>query len=96
MLETDRISYFTGFALNVWVAEEDEIWIWKMAIYPVTETGIDTSVFIPINPTVAQIERYLQITKDSDWWVNSADPDFAYILWDGPYNHGTREHQYNA
>lgn len=83
---TDRIKNFTSFALNVWVDEDEDVYTWKMTIYPVTEDGIDTDVFFAIDPTEAQIERYLQITKDSDWWVYSDDPDFGYILWEGRYS----------
>lgn len=67
----------TGLGLNVWTEGED----WRMAIYPDTPDGTDSSQYISFSPTRKQIQRYLSISEDSDWWVYDRHPDFRYILW---------------
>lgn len=65
-----------GLVLNVW---DDEDRGWQMAIYPDTAEGIDTQQYISIKPTPEQIERYLELSEDSDWWTG-ATRSINYIL----------------
>lgn len=66
-----------GLSLNVWDNEDRG---WQMAIYPDTAYGVDSSQYILIKPTEAQIERYLEISSDSDWWTDDQEEHFNYIL----------------
>lgn len=70
-----------GLALNVWDASSGPDPEWLMAIYLDTSYGIETNCDLAFNPTPEQIARYLEISDDSDWWVDNSDPDFNYILW---------------
>lgn len=71
----------TGLALNVWNNSYTATPDWRMAIYLDKRTGTDTSEYISIErPTPDQIDRYLEISQDSDWWVYDLDPKFDYIL----------------
>lgn len=67
-----------GLMLNVWDNEDRG---WQMAIYPDTAIGVDTKQYLLIKPTEDQIQRYLQISQDDDWWVRHNHPDFRFILW---------------
>lgn len=64
-------------ALNIW---DDEERGWRMAVYPITADGLETSVYWAFTPSKDQIIRYLQLSEDSDWWVYNNHPDFNYIL----------------
>lgn len=66
-----------GLGLNVWTEDHG----WRMTIYPDTPDGTDSSQYISLDPTREQIDRYLEISQDDDWWVYDKHPDFAYILW---------------
>lgn len=75
------ITELDGLALNVWYTGDNETPAWQMAIYPWSRAdGTDSSQYIEFKPTSEQIERYLELSQDSDWWVHSAHPDYEYIL----------------
>ena len=69
-----------GLALNVWFTGDDETVKWQMAIYPDTAHGIDSSQYILIDPTPEQIERYNELSQDSDWWTDDQSAEFNYVL----------------
>lgn len=71
------MTVLTGFGLNVWTEDHG----WRMAIYPDTPDGTDSSQYISFNPTRSQIDRYLEVSQDDDWWVYDRHPHFGYILW---------------
>lgn len=66
-----------GLALNVWQRELND---WRMAVYPDTRLGVDTKAPMSFTPTKDQLERYLEISQDDDWWTYSSTPEFLYIL----------------
>jgi hypothetical protein len=81
-----KYTDFEGFALNVWSPSDNDNddplhWDWKLALYADRSTGIDTSNYLPLEPSPDQIRRYLELSQDADWWVSDNDADFHYILW---------------
>jgi hypothetical protein len=80
------ITGFLGLVLNVWSPNDNdsndlEDWEWKFALYPYTAQGIETSAYLSLEPSPDQIQRYLELTSDSDWWVGDDDAHYSYILW---------------
>lgn len=67
-----------GLALNVFL--DDVTQHWHFTIYNDTTDGIETSHYLSIDPSDEQIERYLEISEDDDWWTFDYESDFKYIL----------------
>lgn len=68
-------SKSAGIALNVW--HDDTAW--KMAVYPESADGIDSSSYINIDYTRRQLQRYFRISEDEDWWTADTK-ELEYIL----------------
>jgi hypothetical protein len=71
----DTLTKSAGIALNVWHDDTN----WRMAIYPEGSDGIDSSTFIPLDYKRGQLQRYFQISEDSDWWTTDVE-ELEWIL----------------
>ena len=68
----------TETALNVWTEDPESGWL--MAIYLTNADGVDTSRYFSFTPNKDQLDRYFDISHDTDWWVYSNDPEYYEIL----------------
>lgn len=66
----------TGLALNVFNEEGN----WHFTIYNDTDEGVRTNEYLSITPSADQLERYLALSGDDDWWTYDDSPEFSYIL----------------
>ena len=75
VMET-RLRGVTGVALNVWFKSPENFdgGGWRMTLYPDTKDGIYYDKYFAIEPSRAQVRRYLEIVggdsewEDDDWW----------------------------
>lgn len=71
----------TETALNVWYSDDTTDGTnWRMAIYLTDVDGVDSSRYFSFTPSKDQLNRYFNLTSDSDWWVYSEHPDYYYVL----------------
>lgn len=74
MIETTEKS--VGLGLNVWQEDNDR---WWMSLYYDSDWGTDTQQRIQIDVTRSRLQRYFQLSEDSDWWTY--DPaELQYII----------------